>query len=394
MKIGIEASAAVVSGRTGVGTYTANLMAGLERLNQITGQIELVHFSNRIDSPETRGPTAIASHNIHPHDQFPSRAIWMQSGLLRSISSTKPDICHFPNYLAPVAGWQQAPYVVTMHDMSVYRCPEHQPLKTVALHRAMIPAIARHAAMVLTVSESARLDILHYLKLAPEKVRVVYEGIGAQFRPQIQTGQPSVDEVTRRLGLDFPYVLTVGTLEPRKNHLRLIEAFTSMVMQERLPHHLVISGAHGWKDRPLELHAQNSALANRIHFLGYVPGADLPALYRGSSAFAFPSLYEGFGLPVLEALACGVPTLISTDPALTEVAGHGTTAVVQAQSVEDMASALYRLLVDVEYKQELRHRGYDRVKHFSWDKCAWETFQLYKEVLDESPAYSRLRTAN
>lgn len=394
MKVGIEASAAVVSGRTGVGTYTANLLAGLERLNQITGQIELVHFSNRIGSPETHGSIVINHDNIYAHDQFPSRAIWMQSGLLRSISSTKPDICHFPNYLAPVAGCMQAPYVVTMHDMAVYRCPEHQPLKTVALHRAMIPLLARRAALVLTVSESARLDILHYLKLAPEKVRVVYEGIGPQFGPQIQTGQPSVEEVKGRLGLDFPYVLTVGTLEPRKNHLRLIEAFTSMAMQERLPHHLVISGAHGWKDRPLQLHAQNSPLANRIHFLGYVPGADLPALYRGASAFAFPSLYEGFGLPVLEALACGVPTLISTDPALTEVAGGGTTAVVRPESVEDMAAALYRLLVDTDYKQELRRRGYERVKHFSWDKCAAETFQLYREVLDDSPAYSQLRAAN
>jgi alpha-1,3-rhamnosyl/mannosyltransferase len=265
----------------------------------------------------------------------------------------------------------------------------------------MIPMVARRAQLLMAVSESARQDILHYLKVPPDRVRVVYEGIGAQFRraeavPLVMANGdcngavslPDVAEVRARHALTFPYILTVGTLEPRKNHRRLIQAFTHLVQQERLPHHLVIAGTRGWKDRPLWIEARQSAMGDRIHFLGYVPAANLPGLYQGASAFAFPSLYEGFGLPVLEALACGVPTLISTDAALTEVAGHGTTVAAEAMSVEDIAAGLYRLLTDAALTVRLRERGFARARDFSWDRCAAETYRLYQEVYDESGPYT------
>lgn len=392
MLVGIEASAAVVSGRTGVGTYTANIIAGLQRLAAATGELDFVYFSNRTTAPH-EGAVSPAGYEVYPHNQLRSRMLWMQLGLPRSLAATRPDICHFPNYLAPVLGSLRKPYVVTMHDMSVYRCPEHQPLKTVAVHRAMLPALARRTSLVVTVSESARVDILRYLKLPPERVRVVYEGIGPQFRPQNQTGQPDTPEVRRRYDLSFPFILTVGTLEPRKNHRRLIQAFTQLAQQERIPHHLVIAGTRGWKDRSLYVEARRSKVADRIHVLGYVPGLDLPGLYRAADAFAFPSLYEGFGLPVLEALACGVPSLISTNAALTEVAGEGTAVVVNPESVDDIAGGLHRLLCDLALTRELRLRGFARAREFSWDKCAADTVELYREVLDERPQTTRLYAA-
>jgi alpha-1,3-rhamnosyl/mannosyltransferase len=131
-------------------------------------------------------------------------------------------------------------------------------------------------------------------------------------------------------------------------------------------------------------------VADRIHFLGYVPAVDLPGLYRTAAAFAFPSHYEGFGLPVLEALACGVPTLISTDPALMEVAGEGTTAMAEAHSVQDIAAGLWTLLTDDPLVVQLRKRGLARASEFSWDKSAAETCQIYREVLDEQPIVSRM----
>jgi alpha-1,3-rhamnosyl/mannosyltransferase len=276
-----------------------------------------------------------------------------------------------------------------MHDMSVYRCPQHQPLKAVAVHRAIIPAVARRVSLIVTVSESARQDILHYLKVPPERVRVVYEGVGPQFRPQMQRDQPDPDAVRRRYGLHFPYILTVGTREPRKNHRRLIPAFSWLVEQEHLPHHLVIVGAGGWKGRSLQAEASKSPVASCIHYLGYVPAVDLPGLYHAAAAFAFPSLYEGFGLPVLEALACGVPTLISSDPALVEVAGEGTAIVVDPNSVQSIAEGLQRLLSDATLADSLRARGFARAREFSWDKCAADTYQLYREVLDGRPHVTR-----
>jgi glycosyltransferase involved in cell wall biosynthesis len=315
---------------------------------------------------------------MYPHNRLPSRTLWIQLGLGRSIARARPDLCHFLNYLAPVLGRLDQPFVVTMYDMSVYRCPQYQPIKTVGVHRAIMPAVARRARLILTISESARQDIVHYLKVPEERVRVVYPGLAPEFDPGLD--RPSVDEVRARYRLDTPYVLTVGTLEPRKNQAALIDAFLQVVRQERLPHQLVMVGPHGWKERPL--HDRFGAPEDRdvIRRLGYVPTVDLPALYRGAEVFAFPSLYEGFGLPVLEAMACGTPTLISTAAALNETAGSAALAV-DPRSTDDIAQGLLALLTDGRLATSLRTRSLERATHFRWENSAAQTYALYREAL-------------
>ena len=171
----------------------------------------------------------------------------MLTGLPRSIARTAPDVCHFPNHLAPIAGMGSTPYLLTIHDMSVYRCPQYHAQKTVAIHRAVMPIAARHAGIVVAVGEDARLKILHYLKLPADRVRVVYEGVGPGFQPEAPLREPRPSEFPERYALPDRYMLAVSTLEPRKNHLRLMEAFRWLVRQERIPHHLVIAGTHGGK---------------------------------------------------------------------------------------------------------------------------------------------------
>jgi glycosyltransferase involved in cell wall biosynthesis len=385
MLVGIEASAALVSRRTGVGNYIANMIGGLQRLSEARADVDFVYFSNRNGSLPNGNGDATRTVSIYPNGHLPSRMLWMQLSLRRGIARTQPDLCHFPNYLAPLCMGAQSPFLVTMYDMSVYRCAQYQPMKTVAVHRAMIPILARRASLIVTISESARQDILHYLRVPEERVRVIYGGIGQQFQTQTLPDQADTAQVRGRYGLERPYILTVGTLEPRKNHARLIEAFSWLVQQERLPHHLVIAGTHGWKEHQLHERVKRSKVADRIHFLGYVPAADLPGLYRGADVFAFPSLYEGFGLPLLEAFGCGVPSLISSNPALTEVAGEGAAVVVEPHSVQDIAGGLQRLLADADLAASLRARGLARAREFSWDRCAAETFQLYQQVLVSKP---------
>lgn len=381
MLVGIEASAAIAYGRTGVGNYTANLIAGLQRLARTHGDLHFIYFSNRFSLDPEENVAGLTPGVIYPHDRLPTSTLWIQAGLARSIVRTRPDICHFPNYLAPLVNPSGRPYVVTMHDMSVYRCPQYQPAKTVVVHRALLPALVRGRCTIVADSESSRQDILHYLKVPEDRVRVVYAGVGSRFGPRADEQEPTTEEVCRHHGLHFPYILTVGTLEPRKNHARLIDAFTWLVEQERLPHHLAIVGAHGWKERSIRERARLSSVADRIHFLGFVPGTHLAGLYRGADAFAFPSLYEGFGLPVLEALACGAPTLISTDPALIEVAGQDAALAVDPHSTQDIAGGLYRLLTDEILVARMRIRAFARAGEFSWDKCAAQLYQLYGEVL-------------
>jgi alpha-1,3-rhamnosyl/mannosyltransferase len=378
MLIGIEASSAVERTRSGVGNYTSHLIAGLQQLGDRGIELGIVLFSNRDDQA---GPTDCAGTSIpiYGRDRLPLRMLWMQLGLPRSINRLRPELCHFPNHLAPVLRTVEVPYVVTMHDMSVYRCPEYHPLKTVAVHRSIIPAVARGARVIVTVSESARQDIIGALNVPEDRVRVVHEGIGRRFLgPRCDR---TIEEMRERYALQFPFVLSVGTVEPRKNHCGLIRAFAQLVQQERVPHHLVIVGPRGWKETALLEVVRRCGVADRIHFLGYVPEMDLPALYHAADAFAFPSWYEGFGLPVLEALACGAPTLISHDPALCEVAGAGTTLIADPGSVEDMAAGLHRLLSDATVRSRLRVLGRIRAGQFSWERCAEETYAVYREAL-------------
>jgi glycosyltransferase involved in cell wall biosynthesis len=390
MLIGIEVSAALTSPRTGVGHYVANLVGGLREVARARGDVELVYYSNRLPARGDESETGLTREDIYPRHRLPSRFAWMQGGLPRSLAATQPDVCHFPNYLAPLRHGSGCPIVITFHDMAVYRCAEYQPLKTLAVHRAILPVLARRGCLISTVSESARQDIVHYLEVPAERVRVVYGGVSEVFRPP-STGEKLLDAtVLKSHGIRFPYVLSVGTLEPRKNHRRLVRAFASVVRQEGLPHHLVLAGATGWRESGLRHEIEAGGLSDRIHVLGYVPTGHLPSLYRGADAFAYPSLYEGFGLPVLEAMACGTPTLISTDPALMEVAGPEAAIAADPLSPNAIAAGLWTLLRGGSAIDAARCNGMTRAREFRWERCAAEMLRLYDEVAGEAVGRPRV----
>lgn len=381
MHVAIDASAALAREPSGVGIYTSRLIAALRRLQRADRNLGLSFLSNCYAIPSGENTSGLVKGDVYPRDRLPTRLVWTQLGVPRSIRRERPDVCHFPNHLAPLMRTTQAPYVVTMHDMSVYRCPEYHTRKTVLVHRAIMPALVRRNCWVVTVSESARRDLVECLRVPEWRTRVVYSGVGEEFLP---AAQPHDGEVLAKYGLTRPFVLTVGTLEPRKNHARLVLAFLDAITQHRLPHELVIVGSGGWAGRaPREPSLATSLTADRgarVRLLGYVPSADLPSLYRAATTFAFPSLYEGFGLPVMEALASGTPTLISRDPALVEVTGDAAGVAVDAKSVDDIADGLVRLLVDDDLRAAVRRRGLDRARLFRWDTCARRTLSIYREA--------------
>jgi alpha-1,3-rhamnosyl/mannosyltransferase len=385
--VGIEASAALSAERGGVGNYAAHLIAGLRDLAQKTPALDLIFYSNRYQVRSEDNPAGLAPRDIYARHRLPTRIAWMQCGLPLSIKRTRPDVCHYPNHLGPVVFGAGVPHAVTMHDMSVFRCPEHHTRKTVAVHRAIMPALVRRNAWIVTDSESSRADATESLRVPAERVRVIHPGIGREFSPIVNEGDAAA---LRRHGVRYPYVLTVGTLEPRKNHARLIAAFDLAMRSDGLPHHLVIVGGRGWKHDALVESMRHSALADRIHVLGFVPTADLPALYRGADSFAFPSLYEGFGLPVLEALASGVTTLISRDPALMETAGKAAGVVrVDALDISDIARGIHSTLTNSGVRERARTTGPQRAAAFSWDRCAARALDLYRTIAEGESVRSR-----
>lgn len=360
---------------SGVGTYTLQLLLGMAEaepthefllLSNRTG-----HHAQLAAGPPLRDAWA----------PFPSRALWMQLALPRRLSSLAPDICHYPNSIAPLRS--PCPYVITVHDMTLSTMPGHHPWRKQLLVRPLIPLVARRAARVIAVSEQARREIVRLLRIPAERVSVIYEAPAAIFRPAAAAEQA---RVRAAYGLDGPFVLYVGTLEPRKNLVRLIQAWHRLRQAGAIEHRLVIVGAAGWQYAPIYSEAARLGAADLI-FPGYVPLADLPALYSAADAFAFPSLSEGFGLPVVEAMACGTPVLISDTPALAEVAGPAALRV-DPRSVDSIADGLGRLLGDAALHERLRAEGLARAASLSWLRAARETLVVYREVLGESrPAY-------
>src|SRR5262249_42286431 len=233
-------------------------------------------------------------------------------------------------------------------------------------------------------SDATRRDLLRYYRVAPQKVRAVPLGVEPAFRPvELEAARALAAE---RYGLTSPFLLFVGTLEPRKNLRALLEAYRRLLSShtgEGDAPTLAVAGARGWWYRDLYRLARELGLDGRVRFLGRVPDADLPPLYSAAAAFVYPSLYEGFGLPPLEALACGTPVVCSDRSSLPEVVGDAGLLVDPTQPAA-LAGALARILDDPALRQELRGRGLERAARYTWARTAAETVQVYEQALHEA----------
>jgi glycosyltransferase involved in cell wall biosynthesis len=365
MRIGIEISS-IATRRTGVGHYIARLLRAL--LDRKDGQEYQLfsHASIDRDDPCLRGAGVVEAHFES------SRWVWMQTSLPRALAQARVDICHFTNSLAPL--WQPAPGVVVIHDASIFLLPHLHPVLRRVGRSSLVPAVARRSRAVVTVSETARADLVEVLRIPPEKVHVVYGAAPPEFGPV--RDRSVLAAVREKYALPDGFVLSVGTLEPRKNLARLVRAH-GRLRRDGFPHELVFVGPRGWHMRELEEEA--TAQPNGVRMLGYVPTEDLPPLYSLASAFAYPSIYEGFGLPAVEAMACGAPVIAGNRGALPEVCGDAA-LLVDPTSEAGLTDGLRQLLDDQALEQRLRARGFERAGKFSWARSAERMVRVYETV--------------
>jgi glycosyltransferase involved in cell wall biosynthesis len=271
---------------------------------------------------------------------------------------------------------RSAPTVLTVHDLIFRHLPtHHKPLNRWYLNLTM-PLYCRRANHIISVSEHTKRDLIAAYGLVPSKVTVVHEAASSHFCPQ---SSEVIASVRSRYGLPERYLLFVGTVEPRKNLGRLLSAFES-AHAEGLADGLVIVGQRGWLYDDFFAQLEKSPVRDRVILPGYVDDRDLPALYAGARVFAFPSVYEGFGLPVLEAMACGVPVAASNASSIPEIGGDAA-MYFDPLDVRSMSDALFRLLRDSELQGELRSQGLARAASFSWERAAMETRAVYDAVL-------------
>jgi glycosyltransferase involved in cell wall biosynthesis len=272
-----------------------------------------------------------------------------------------------------LAGTQR---VSTIHDVIPFIYPNSSTFLDWIIYHCWLPVAVRRLDGIITVSYQSKRDIVRHLPVRSEKVTVVPNAANARYCP---LPVEEVRSVLTRFSIDLPYILYVGSTSARKNVLRLVEAY-ALLRRWSLRWTLVIAGGgHGKHGRVREA-VERLDLSDNVHFIGYVGEAELPALYNGADLFIFPSLYEGFGLPVLEAMACGTPVVTSNVSSLPEVAGDAA-LLVDPYNVGEIAEAMRRVLQGPTLAEELRAKGLERAKQFTWEQTARQTLSVYAKVL-------------
>lgn len=316
---------------------------------------------------------------VAPSDSFtlvsPSgllKSRWWSLGLPLYLLRNSFDLFHGTNYEVPF--WSRCPTVVTIHDLSLLLHSGVHRDQLVGRARWRLPWMAKRASKIITPSNSIKTELCEAFGIHPDKVAVTPEAPRQVFKKRKDP------ELLRRLGIEGDFILFVGTIEPRKNLRRLVEAFDRMLRNTSLRAKLVIAGGQGWMMDDFVSFIKEKGLDDRVCLTGYLGDEDLCALYSTCAAFIYPSLYEGFGLPPLEAMACGAPVITSRTPALLETAG-GAARLVDPNDVDDMARAMTEMLSDVRARQHYAELGKVHVKKFSWEQTALKTLEVYREVL-------------
>jgi glycosyltransferase involved in cell wall biosynthesis len=287
----------------------------------------------------------------------------------------QPDLVHV-QYTAPLGC--PVPVVVTVHDVSFLEKPEYFSRFRRTQLAITVRETVRRAAAIIAPSSFSRDRIAAAYNLRAEQIDVVHNGVDPEFRPMSRELARAV--VADRHGIRAPYVLTVGDLQPRKNQTGLIRAFSALLQAApHLPHHLVLVGKENWHGAEVRACASKSGFSDRIHFTGFVGDSELRHLYAGCDLFMFPSFYEGFGLPILEAMACGRAVACSDASAMPEVADSAG-LLFDPASVESMRRAMADVLLDAELRQRLERLGLQRAARFSWQRAAEETLAVYRRV--------------
>jgi len=361
--------------RAGLGTYAGALASAFHSLEDTA---DLTLFYN---DPAHAHPLPSALANL-PHQTIPlATKPWrllaalsqqLDFGLDRWLPEC--EIFHATEHLLPRL--KRCKTVLTVHDLIFALFPEHHlPLNKWFLNRFM-PVFVRRADAIITISESSQRDLVRLYNVPTERITVIYEGVDARF--QSNSDPESSTSLRQRYHLPDRFILYVGTIEPRKNLTTLLEALKPLQgMYSGLK--LVIAGRPGWLYQPTFDRIKALGLEDQVRVLGYVPDEDLPALYRAAEVFVFPSLYEGFGLPPLEAMACGTPVICSNTSSLPEVVGDAG-LLVNPHDVAAWTAALERLLSEAELRQELRQRGLHRATKFTWKEAAGRTLEVYQRL--------------
>ena len=379
MLIGIDASRATAAQRTGTETYSLQLVRAL--LGQGEGHRFRLYF-NQAPSPGLFDKTFETR-------VMPFARLWTHVRLSREMQAAPPDVLFVPSHVLPLIHPPRS--VVTVHDLGFQYYPEAHTLFQNLYLGWSTRYNARAATRIVADSEATRRDLLRTYEIPADRIVVAYPGRDESLAP---VKDPQIlDAVRARYGLSKRYILYVGTLHPRKNLVRLVEAFAALLgtVSSTSEHRadgrlerggdlqLVLAGQKGWLYEEIFGKVRKLGLEDRVVLTGYMPEADLPSVLSGALVFAFPSLYEGFGLPVLEAMACGTPVICSNVSSLPEVGGDAA-MLIDPLDVDALAGAMYQVITDEALRDKLIEQGMEQIRRFSWRQCASQVLEVLEDA--------------
>lgn len=358
--------------QSGVSTYIRHLVQGIGAQEWPGELLVYLPSSDIAQEIPRRLQARVAPVELH---RPAVRILWQHSAFPFLLARDRVSLFHATMNVAP--WWTPCPVVVTVHDLAYLRYPEVHPLGRRLYLSALTRLTVRRARAIIAVSRFTREEIVHFFRVPPERIRVIYEGYDPAFRP---LPAAEVAAFRKRRNLPERYLLYVGNLEPRKNLPMLVRAFARMATQHDAV--LVLAGPRGWGYAGLFRLIEALGLQERVYFPGFVPAEELPLWYNAAELFVYPSRYEGFGLPPLEAMACGTPVVVSRASSLPEVVGEAAVQV-DPGDVDGLARALLQLLTRADLRAMYRERGLEQAQRFSWPHMARETLLLYRELLEQ-----------
>lgn len=383
MRIGIDITSALTQGG-GIGRYTRELVTAVTRPGKRDDGLRYQLFSAK--KPE-KSPVPFVmpagtntTYREIPIDEKWLYRLWYRLRVPLPVQwfSGRVDVFHSPDFvLPPVSG--HIPTLLTVHDLSFVHYPDTFTDVLVSYLNRVVPWSVGRATHILADSEATKRDLLDLWQVPNEKVTVLYPAVGKAFRPV--TKKPHLEAVRRKYKLgNAPFLFTISTIHPRKNYKMLIRAYAKIAQD--WSHNLIIAGGKGWLYEDVFAEVERLGLSGRVKFIGYVHDNDLPAIYSQATLFVFPSLYEGFGFPPLEAMSCGVPVLTSNASSLPEVVASAGVQL-SPHDEKEWTETIHRLLLDAEKRSQMVAQGFLQARKFRWKQAAQQLREVYRGLLRE-----------
>ncbi len=370
MRIGIDVSF-VTADRVGVDQYLYNLLKNLAKIDTDNSYFL---YANK-DLPEEFTNFGRNFRTVISRNRILPRILWVQFVLPGLLKRDGIELLHAPCYVAPAR--MPCPLVITFHDMVSWLFPQKFRIKHRIVYSLFVPSFAKKADGLIAVSGCTKKDLIRLFRVPEEKVTVIYEGANELFKPV--DDKTLLENIREKYSLPEKYILYVGMLEPRKNVPVLIRAFKQLKDLTGVEHKLVIAGKKGWMFNEIFNTVQLLKLEDEVIFTGYIADKELPLVYGASKLFVYPSTYEGFGLPPLEAMACGVPVIASDVSSIPEITGDAA-ELVNPGNADELSRAMSKIISDKSLQESMKKKGLERAGMFSWEKTASQTLEVYKKT--------------